>query len=206
MGLGSWVYREGSRCFEGYPLSHGLYFKVAASKLHSGEDMNKIPIVLVACMLFLGCATANINDPAAVEKGTSAISDKYDGTTWITGPKVFEITLPVGSKDYILRALFTNGSLELVQLYFSQTLGNWAFYSEAGDSDGVQLDLVEIDRTVLSAKTVNETVAVNMDHAYLISHKDTGLDIKISGKRGSVIVTVPSTYISGYLAALEKIK
>ena len=86
---------------------------------------------------------------------------------------------------------------------------DWSFFQEAYDSEGNKLTLKEVDRkvgTYLGKASVTEVVCLDLTKEYLLSKMDQGLDIKLVGKRSSIIVKVRPQTLKGFQGAVEKIE
>ncbi|HOY87248.1 MAG TPA: hypothetical protein PLP67_08355 [Methylotenera sp.] len=107
-----------------------------------------------------------------------------------------------------IRAWKSDGKKELVyQIYILSTYGGeWRYYHSAYDSKGNRLDFTSIDRDVECSKygcTHYEHVGVNVTRKYLLQNKDSGVNIKIDGKAGDTIFTIPGAYISDFLSVAK---
>ena len=98
----------------------------------------------------------------------------------------------VYSYQFLLDA---NGTLALVVNYSDS---DWAFLEEAVDSDGKELRVQKIDSKVGHNAYVAELVGIILSESYLKEHIDTGIKIKIYGKRKNVVVFVPGPYVEGF--------
>jgi hypothetical protein len=66
------------------------------------------------------------------------------------------------------------------------------------DRNGSTFQVVEADRQV-ERGWCEESVMVMLAKAYLEKAASAGLDIKVIGKRGSVVVILPADYISEFM-------
>jgi len=157
--------------------------------------------VLLITLVLAGCA--NTSDPRAVANATRINFDPYSQLTSVWAATVIGSDFP-NSISYDLRAgIPTRGQsfLQLYVRYWSQ-LG-WYFLSSASDVEGTVLPLVQIDRNVDQSANVEEIVGVTLSRDYLENHKSSGLNIRIAGQRGSVVVKVPGAYVAGFLARFD---
>ena len=79
----------------------------------------------------------------------------------------------------------------------------WTFLESALDKDGKTILFSKTDSTVpycnQSACQHKEYFSISLDKNYLIKHKDSGISIKIYGKRGTARIELPNIYIKGFL-------
>lgn len=81
---------------------------------------------------------------------------------------------------------------------------NWKYYDTACDADGNRLNLIHIARDLdcnrkFTGCELKEVVGLNVTRGYLENHAETGLTIKVSGKDGELIFSLPRGYIRGFL-------
>ena len=81
---------------------------------------------------------------------------------------------------------------------------SWSFFDSSTDSTGKNLDVIGISRDIISGNEVWEKVAIVLDRTYLESKKENGLNIRIDGQRGKMIVKVPSLYIIQFLEKYDQ--
>lgn len=83
----------------------------------------------------------------------------------------------------------------------------WTFPERALDSDGKKIAFENTD-SIPSCTTqtcrYKEYFVMYLDKNYLNAHKDTGISIKIYGKRGAARVVFPAPYVQGMLAYADK--
>jgi hypothetical protein len=103
------------------------------------------------------------------------------------------------------------GQNELILLrvhYWSQT--GWKFLDNASDITGNNLTVYQRDQRTNPDATVEEDIVVITPRDYLESRKTQGLDIRITGTKGYLIVKVPADYVVGFLekydSALKRVK
>jgi membrane-associated protease RseP (regulator of RpoE activity) len=159
--------------------------------------------VSASFVLLSGCA--NTSDPRAIAEATKVSYDPYTKSTSVFGDMVQETDFP-NILSYRLRAGIQKDAQSFVQLYVTYwSQSGWYFLSSANDIDGIALPVIQIDREVQTNATVEETVAVSLSRSHLDSHKSSGLNIRLTGQRGSVIVKVPPAYIVGFLAKFDTV-
>lgn len=153
-------------------------------------------------LLLVGCA--NTTNPLAVADATQVTYDQYTKTTTVLADMVQESD-GFNNITYRLRAGIKGKNNNYVQLYLTYwSQSGWYFLSSADDINGESLPVVTIDSQVESG-AVRETLAVTLSRPYLDSHKLSGMNIRITGKRGSITVQVPSAYIAGFLTKLDTV-
>ena len=153
---------------------------------------------LIIYFLSIGCAgTGTLYEtPDQVAQATKVREDPYTNTTWITSPSA---NCGDSLKKCYFRTAFINGKFAFYQLVVTVRIYSWLFLDTAYDIQGNKLDLVELDRRVLSGGTIKEIVAVNLTDQYMVQAMTDGLNISIRGKRGQTIVKLSGFYILGYL-------
>ena len=157
-----------------------------------------IPILTVIFML-VGCATT-VKTSEQVKEKTQVDYDPYAKVFTITGMKMSSLNL--GTITYYrLRGGFEKtGANEFFQLYvYHWSQSDWKFLHSASDVSGQAFYLRQLDRQVDSSANVIEEVAVDLPRGYLERHLSSGLNMRILGQRGSIIVTLPPDYIKGFL-------
>ena len=88
--------------------------------------------------------------------------------------------------------------------YVTYYSNQWAFLESAISHDGTTLTTRGVDREVYGAGSIKEQVVVELPRSYLdAAADDTGLDIRVSGKRDSVIAKVEPHYIRGFLDKVD---
>ena len=106
------------------------------------------------------------------------------------------------------------------QIYVSETYtgysgdsGNWHSYEIANDDSGVALELKPIDRDVSCRRTdrrfkatctYEEHVGLMVNRAYLEKNSEKGARIKISGRGGELVVSLPPYYIKAFVSSVPK--
>ena len=159
-------------------------------------------LCLLAALPLLGCAP-QYRTAADVAKATKVSRDPYSKTVWVNGPDI-PYTQYGCSGSYFLRSLATRGGLNAIQLYVTYYSNQWAFLESAISHDGTTLTTRGVDREVYGAGSIKEQVVVELPRSYLdAAADDTGLDIRVSGKRDSVIAKVEPHYIRGFLDKVD---
>lgn len=161
-----------------------------------------------------GCAPRVINwaDPQETASRIQTNYDQFKKVTTITGPNC----APNPQEDALMIRAWKleSGRIEL-QIYVSDEYTyeimrsgiGWRFYSIAHDSEGQQLPVVQISRAANWCGRYNcsylEVVGVTVTREYLEAHETSGITMKISGKGGEHIVTIPGPYIQAFLKQIS---
>ncbi len=162
-------------------------------------------VIIAAVVLLAGCA--NTNNPAAVAKATTTLHDPYTRQTFVTGDLVKERNYLGFSKLlYRLEAEIRNGNEPNIRLYVGSNSAEHGFLYSASDIDATVLPVAQVNTELTANARADENVALTLSRPYLESHKTSGLDIRIGGNRGALIVKVPGPYIAGFLAKLDDVK
>jgi hypothetical protein len=153
----------------------------------------------ISLMFLLGCATV-VTDSQQVTDASKATYDPYTNFHKITGMKLNKGGFPNITRFWMRGGFDKSGSNEFIQLYvhhWSQT--GWNFFNSASDITGTPLNVHQLAREVESGANVREEIAIDLPRNFLESRKAQGLNIKIQGNRGDMIIEIPPAYITGYL-------
>lgn len=165
-------------------------------------------LLLAGCDTVLGIHKVNIranpNNYGEIRAKTESSFDKYKNMTSVVAPVIHTKAGAFGS-DYFLRSSQEGRNIDaprLIQIYVMATFKEWAFLERAY-ADGERLDLVQIGRDVnacgRSSCMITETVGINFSMERLAIYASSGLDVKIEGNRGEIILSVPRTYFKAFL-------
>jgi hypothetical protein len=162
-------------------------------------------VMIAAAVLVAGCA--NTTDPAIVGKMTKSIYDPYLKQTTVLADMVIKRNyFGVDRLLYRLKAEIRNGADPVLQLYVGTDYDDSGVFYFASDIDAIVLPVLQINSQTADKAPAAENVAVTLSRPYLDSHKTTGLNIRLTGNRGSLIVEVPGPYIEGFLAKLDEVR
>jgi hypothetical protein len=131
--------------------------------------------------------------------------DNYKKETKYTGRKVENKE----TFTFIRAWKSDNNPLLTFQIYIDIMYpGDWRFYNAAYDLDGNRLDLVKINQKVSNCGrygcTHNEHIGLNINKEYLLAHKLTGINLKLTSKSGKeTTVFVGGNDISDMLNATQ---
>lgn len=163
-----------------------------------------LPILVVT--LLCGCAS-NITSSGQSAAGTDITYDPYLGGYTVRGKVVDLGGFPNVTKVCLRGGFDKHGQNEFYQLYvlhWSQT--GWYFLHSASDANAVFLPLRKLDQSVSIGATVQEQVAIDLTRDYLSSHQTSGMDIRVLGSKGSLIVKLNALYIQGFLQKFDGFK
>lgn len=164
--------------------------------------MKLISVLIILLVATTSCiATKSTNTADDVFLNTSVAVDGYRKTTWIKGP-LFRSSYNI-TNTIFLRCLVQEENVSFYQLYISDKKQDWRFYNSAYDLKGKKLNFVQIDHEVTSGAMTKEDFAISLTKDYLTENTQTGLNIKIYGKRGDVVLSLPPHYIQGFLRKVE---
>ena len=147
--------------------------------------------------LLTGCAGVRYETTDQVAQATKIIKDPYTNTTWVNSPPV-NCGDSIGDKCYF-RTAFINEKFAFYQLVLKIMNKGWLFLDTAYDIQGNRLDLKVLDRKVLRGGVVKEILAIKLSDPYMAQAVVNGVDIKVIGKRGQLIVKLSGGYVFGYL-------
>ena len=152
---------------------------------------------LFIIFLLIGCAGVRYETTDQVAQATKVIKDPYTNTTWVNSPPV-NCGDSIGDKCYF-RTAFINEKFAFYQLVLKIMNKGWLFLDTAYDIQGNRLDLKVLDRKVLSGGVVREVVGIKLADPYMAQAVVNGMNIKVIGKRGQIIVKLSGGYVFGYL-------
>lgn len=168
-------------------------------------------VVAAAALVGLGgCAAqqpkVNFQDSMSVSQNVKVKRDDFKKLTSYDGPEIrgkdSDAVLLRGSK------FDADPNTVLYQIYAVDFYtGAWRMHDSAYDIKGNRLDSSTLDRKVFNCSTPGclkgEHVAVTVTREYLENSVAEGIKIKISGRGGEEIFTVPGPYVRGFLDAMK---
>lgn len=146
----------------------------------------------------------DLNDSQAVAGAISIKRDDFKKITNFVGPDAVE-----NSPDRVfIRASKSDDGRVIYQIYVMDYYsGDWRFYDSAYDSNGNRLDTTLISRKVDSCDRYGcsheEHIGLNVTRTYLEENKEGGIRLKISGKAGEEVFSIPSGYIKAFLSVAK---
>ena len=156
-------------------------------------------MLLSLSILISGCATT-VSSPQQVTDATKIKFDPYANSYSVSGMQLDTGSFPNITKIRMRGGFDKSGGNEFIQLYvfhWSQT--GWKFFNQASDISGTSLNVRPLSRDVNSNATVEEHIAIDLPRDFLESRKNQGLNIRLLGNRGKLIIEIPSAYIIGFL-------
>ena len=123
--------------------------------------------------------------------------DPYTHAKYVHSPK-FNLEWPKGYGFCFLSANADKDGKLYSLVLFAKHL-NWVFLDSASDRNGNTFQVVKMDSQADSG-WCEESVTVMLTKFDLEEAALVGLDIKVIGKRGDVVVVLPASYVSGFLA------
>lgn len=158
-----------------------------------------LSLFLLSFIFLSGCATT-VSNPQQVTDATQIKFDPYANSYSVSGMQLDTGGFPNITKIRMRGGFDKSGGNEFIQLYvfhWSQT--GWKFFNQASDISGTPLNVRPLGREVRSNATVEERIAIDLPRDFLESRKNQGLNIRLLGSRGSLILEIPSAYIIGFL-------
>jgi hypothetical protein len=163
-------------------------------------------LCLLAVVLVSGCAGFELNstDPNAVASGVTRTSDPYTQVTKISArPIPMVLDFPNTATAYLVAFEGRRREVDLVvQCVFSNGAGGGRSLHQTFDSHGTELETKVVSQDQ-NDYAVTESIAITLSRAYLVSHAQSGLDMKLIGDTGAVIIKIPAAYVQGFLFALK---
>lgn len=79
---------------------------------------------------------------------------------------------------------------------------DWKRPYRVTDNTGKDFDFEHIDSKVESCAQgicrTKEYISIHLDRNYIVRHINTGISMKVYGKRGSTLITIPAAYVVGF--------
>jgi hypothetical protein len=151
---------------------------------------------------------SEVESPEWVRSNTTAKPDDYRQSIALRGP---DVQRRIGKQGAYYRAHIRgmtakNGARQF-QIYVATHLkGQWHNLHKAQDQDGIAFAVSKVTR---KKKCVEgdcgyyEHVAIPIPADYLPVRTRADIDLYLSGPGGDVTVTIPATYVRGFLARVE---
>ncbi len=159
---------------------------------------------LLCLALFNGCGgisalvAKNPKTADEVEQQCVKRSDEFKNKDYWVAPTIW---LPDISYWFLGTG---NPKADTISLHFYWTGKDWLFLDDCYALGGKKLAVHVGDRRVGKYGDVNEVLLVKIPVADLEGAKESGLQLKFSGKRGSYQIAIPGFYIAGYLSWLRQ--
>lgn len=116
------------------------------------------------------------------------------GSSFLHGATAYAVLMgnvtDAGQESMSLRVVYTN-------------FNGWVFLAVAHDSDGTALPLDVINREVESGSRISEEISIRLSRPYLASHVESGLNIRVDGKKGQILIKLPARYLAAFVQQLE---
>ena len=143
-------------------------------------------------------------DTAAGQVSNRTIVEIYpaEGTMWFVGPSVGQS--PPLEGEYFLRACKHKGDRIHFQLYIRLKFRHhWFFFNRALDTNGNILHVKQVG-VDLDSGWKTEHLLIQLSRPYLNRLPATlGLSLKVSGKRGEIVLNVPQFYVRGFIRKVD---
>jgi len=163
---------------------------------------------LVIALSISGCA-ARITSPQDAYSGTVMSHDQYAGMTNVIGPSQSDSAFPILVQSKYLAGQVDRSGKSIAWLYVSHDEPNVLNVFDAAHDDQAQPLTTKAFNRVRAAGVdgfSHEEVAVYFPDGYLAGHAGTGMNIRLEGRHGAIVVTVPAIYIQGYLRKLTEVE
>ena len=181
-----------------------------------------LAIIVLLSVLTFGCVAPQPRvDWTNPQEVTSRIETQYDNlkkVTTFTGPNCASDR----GDTLFIRAWKADATSEITyQIYvkncyltptstpYSADGATWRFYGAANDENRTALDVLPIARSVADCKSSScncifcEEIGINATREYLVQHQDGGIKIKLIGKGGEEIFSIPSGYVRAFFNAAK---
>ncbi len=177
-----------------------------------------LSISLIACLGF-ACASHpksasprvsenRVDSPEWVQANTTSKTDDYRQSIALRGP---DVQRSLGSDGAYYRAHIRgmtakNGARQFHIYVATHLKGRWYNLHEARDQDGIPFAVTKMKRKEKCTEegcSYYEHIAIPIPAEYLPVRTRVDIDLYLSGPGGQAVVTIPSTYVKGFLARVE---
>jgi hypothetical protein len=165
---------------------------------------------LVGLLLALGLSACATRDAVWVHENLELTENFHAGTKVLETP-----TIPdTGAHQARLRATARTRGKRIgaeIELAIRAEFEDFSFLDRVSFASGRAFPLTAVKREIEDCGTtdkslcnVHEYVTVRLSRNYLLSKRASGFNVKLWGRRDSVVLFVPPQYIEGLLARMEK--
>lgn len=165
-------------------------------------------MTLAAAVVMAACSTRTVAPSGVTPQASWAqqiqqTRDDYKKITVVVGGDIEQ-----KRNTIILRSTRSDSfrSEDGIVVYVVARMSEWKFLDTTYSIDGKTWKTSVVDRDVRSCSrygcSLAEHLAVFVDRNYLMAHTETGIDFKITGKRGEETVYIPGKYIAAFLDRL----
>ena len=165
---------------------------------------------LVGLLLALGLSACATRDAVWVHENLELTENFHAGTKVLETP-----TIPdTGEHQARLRATARTRGKRIgaeIELAIRAEFEDFSFLDRVSFASGRAFPLTKVKREIEDCGTtdkslcnVHEYVTVRLSRNYLLSKRASGFNVKLWGRRDSVVLFVPPQYIEGLLARMEK--
>ena len=164
----------------------------------------KTLLVLAIAVALCGCATKVVRTKEDAASLCRVSQDTYQKFTRVESTKykiagAYECTFElVATRD------FTGKEINYGMRIETYSGRDWFFFERAVDSDGTPVILSVSDRQVGYGGSTYEYLTLVFEGEYLREHAGRGLDIKVMGQRGQMIVRVTPEVLTGFLERVKQ--
>lgn len=177
--------------------------------------MKKI-LLFVSVLGLSACTARYLTDPQAAFDSVECETDSFNGMTSCFMPEKNTcgadgsdaVGWCAGNRSYSkLKVVHNNGRASFAVVGYVFNLG-WTYPKSATDKSGRKLNFKQTDSQVgacLSSTPCQtyEYFVIDIDRDYIRKHINNDIVIKIYGKRGNSMITLPAAYVAGFNAFLN---
>lgn len=167
------------------------------------------PAVSLGIALTISGCVAGVNSPQEAYDGTAVSYDQYAGMTDVIGVTLSDSSFPTLVQSKYLAGQVDKSGKGIAWLYVSHDEPNVLNAFETAHDDQAQVLMTKAFSRVRAAGIngfSHEEAAVYFPDGYLASHARTGMNIRLEGQHGAIVVTVSALYIQGYLRKLTEVE
>lgn len=168
-------------------------------------------------MLALGCLGACVSyehytDPVAAQNGIKCKYDSFSNNVTCLMPEIgtcgdgssaTKVSCAFPSSHMQFKTVFnTDKTVAVFGLNGYVRSRAWTNPYRITDAEGNTIDFTSVDSDVQSCTkygcVLYEYISVHLSREYISSHVNSGISMKIYGKRGDTLMIVPAAYVTGF--------
>jgi len=168
-----------------------------------------IPMALIG---LVGCAdTKYYTDPQAAQESITCNTDKFNGQTTCYMPNIMTCKDGNPPKSSLAGCGVPATSMMLKTVYDDKVAvfglngyvaaSNWIFPYKVTDDAGKDMKIGNTDSR--AGSLTKEYLSLELDRKYISDHTQTGIAMKVYGKRNDAIITLPAAYVQGFDSFLK---
>jgi hypothetical protein len=159
-------------------------------------------LLLVSAVVFVGCATSRPAKPEPKSSQETFDMTKFGFENFKKYHYAIGPTVRVEHTYWHAKTVFDTEGTPQYSVRVTSYSGDWKFLNEARLESGAVLKTSVVDKDVHRGGVVEEQLVIDMPTDVLENARQTGMKLKLYGKRGNVLLEIPGWYIDGYLSKI----